>query len=111
MGVGRSEFVVGVSRSLGPYTSSLGSAGTWSASPGAPLRHRLQLESFIQELLLLGLRESRQSILMSEPISGGSGPGAKDGQSDARVIFTDAHRYGRVAAGKEPGRPMQSGPF
>jgi hypothetical protein len=69
------------------------------------------MESVIQELLFLGVRESRQSIRMSEPISGGSSTGAKDDQSNARVIFADAHRYGRVAADKEPGCPMQSGPF
>jgi hypothetical protein len=62
---------------IGP-ASSLRSAGARSASPVAPFGDRLQVESFIQELLLLGLCECGQSIFVCEPISGCGGPRAED---------------------------------
>jgi hypothetical protein len=77
---------------LGP-TSSLWSSGTRAASPAAPLRDCLQVESFVQKLLFLGLRECGQSIFVCEPISGCGSPRAEDDQRDARVILADAHRY------------------
>ena len=49
-------------------SSSLRSAGTRSASRAASLGDRLQVESFVQELLFLCLRERGQSILVCEPI-------------------------------------------
>ena len=73
--------VVSMSCGLGlgiGLASSLRSAGTRSASRAASLRDRLQVESFIQELLFLGLCERGQSIFVCEPISGCGSPRAED---------------------------------
>jgi hypothetical protein len=67
----------GLGVGIGP-ASPLRSAGTRSASPTASLGDCLQLESFVQELLFLGLRECGQSIFVCEPISGCGSPRAED---------------------------------
>lgn len=84
---------MGLGGGIGP-ASSLWSPGTRPTSPVAPLRDCLQLESFIQELLFLGLRECGQSIFVCEPISGCGSPRAEDDQRDTRVILAYAHCYG-----------------
>jgi hypothetical protein len=76
-------------------------------SSSAAFCERLQLKPFVGELLFLRVCERPQGSQVGETVGGARSPGTKDNKGETSPLFIDGHRDGRIATGKQPGRPVR----